>query len=167
MIGGYKVIRVIKNGRYAIYKGVEYLIYNGDIDNKNAILLLSGSRDDLKNGFSLSYDEDYMKSRQFFCCEKEVPKSEITEAYDIRTHAVYKGVGASIIGCLKKNWIGLRTTCLYGEDENEFLKKVNNAGFEYIEREQGGVDVYGIDVSLDDPDLKLEEIRKELDISKL
>lgn len=167
MIGGYKVMRMIKNGRYAIYKGAEYLIYNGDIDNKNAILLLSGSRDDLKNGFSLSYDEDYMKSREIFCCEKEVPKSEITEAYDIRTHAVYKGVGASIMGFLKNGWLVLETNWLYNEDKEEFLKKVNKAGFKYYGREQGGVDAYGIDVSLDDPDLQLIEKRKELDISKL
>ena len=167
MIGGYKVIRVIKNGRYAIYKGVEYLIYNGDIDNKNAILLLSRNRDDLKKGFSLSYDEEYMKNQQFFRCEKEVLKSEITKAYEIRTHAVYKGVGASIMGCLKKDWLILRTACLYNEDKEEFLKKVNKAGFKYYGREQGGVDAYGIDVSLDDPDLQLIEKRKELDISKL
>ena len=56
---------------------------------------------------------------------------------------------------------------MHNEDKEEFLKKVNNAGFEYIGREQGGVDVYRIDVSPDDPDLKLEKIRKELDISKL
>ena len=59
------------------------------------------------------------------------------------------------------------TACLYNEDKEEFLKKVNNAGFKFIGTEQGGVDVYRIDVSPDDPDLKLEEIRKELDISKL
>ena len=52
-------------------------------------------------------------------------------------------------------------------NKEEFLKKVNNAGFKFIGTEQGGVDVYRIDVSPDDPDLKLEEIRKELDINKL
>ena len=102
-----------------------------------------------------------------FRCFKEVPKSEITEAYDIRTHAVYKGVGASIMGCLKNGWLILETNWLYNEDKGEFLKKVNNAGFKFVGTEQGGVDVYRIDVSLDDPDLKLEEIRKELDINKL
>ena len=105
--------------------------------------------------------------RHGFRCFKDVPKSEITEAYEIRSHAVYKGVGASIIGCLKENWIGLRTCCLDGENEKEFLRKVNEAGFEFITREQGGTDVYGLDVSLDDPDLRIEEIRKELDINKL
>mgnify|MGYP006866674689 FL=1 len=102
-----------------------------------------------------------------FRCFKDVPRSEITEAYDIRTHAVYKGVVASIVGCLKPNWIGLLTACLYNEDKEEFLKKVNKAGFKYYGREQGGVDVYAIDVSLDDPDLQLIQKRKELDISKL
>lgn len=102
-----------------------------------------------------------------FRCFKDVPRSEITEAYDIRTHAVYKGVVASIVGCLKPNWIGLLTACLYNEDKEKFLQDVNNAGFEYLGREQGGVDIYGIDVSLDDPDLQLIEKRKELDISKL
>lgn len=102
-----------------------------------------------------------------FRCFKDVPRSEITEAYDIRTHAVYKGVGASIMGFLKNGWLVLETNWLYNEDKEEFLKKVNNAGFKFVGTEQGGVDVYRIDVPPDDPDLKLEEIRKELDISKL
>ena len=158
---------MIRQNKYVIYKGIEY-IYRRCDENKNhgLVRLVSYDRRSLADGFFTDRSEEYMKDHGFRCF-KDVPKSEITEAYDIRTHAVYKEVGASIIGCLKPNWIGLRTTCLYGEDENEFLKKVNNAGFKYIEREQGGVDVYGIDVSLDDPDLKLEEIRKELDISKL
>ena len=155
----------IKSGKYAVYQDREYAISSKETP-PDFIRLISWEKSDLNRGFICYNSEEFIK-KFGFSCEKEVPKSEITEAYDIRTHAVYKGVGASIIGCLKKNWIGLRTTCLYGEDENEFLKKVNNAGFEYIEREQGGVDVYGIDVSLDDPDLKLEEIRKELDINKL
>ncbi len=48
-----------------------------------------------------------------------------------------------------------------------FLIKVNIAGFKFITRELGGTDVYGSDVSLDDPYLRIEEIRKELDINKL
>lgn len=161
------MIKFIRNGRYAVYRSNEYLIFNGKLDNRYSVLLLSHNRDDLKKGFSLSYDEEYMLRRHFFTCEKEVPKSEITEAYEIRSHAVYKGVEASIIGCLKENWIGLRTCCLDGENKNEFLIKVNIAGFKFITREQGGTDVYGLDVSLDDPDLRIEEIRKELDINKL
>ena len=156
---------IIRSGTYVKYRNRLYKKSTKDTA-KGMVKILSGDKSDLKNGFICDYSQEFIE-KYWFCCEKDVPKSEITEAYEIRTHAVYKGVGASIIGCLKKNWIGLRTTCLYGEDENEFLKKVNNAGFKYIEREQGGVDVYGIDVSLDDPDLKLEEIRKELDISKL
>ena len=155
----------IKDGEYAVYQDREYAISSKETP-PDFIRLISWEKSDLNRGFICYESEEFIKKFGFYC-EKEVPKSEITEAYDIRTHAVYKGVGASIVGCLKPNWIGLMTACLYNEDKEEFLKKVNKAGFKYYGREQGGVDVYAIDVSLDDPDLKLEEIRKELDISKL
>ena len=144
-------------------------IYNGELDNKNVILLLSHDRTDLKKGFKSSYSEEYMQRYDFFTCEKEVPKSEITEAYEIRTHAKYKGVSASIMGSLKPGCIRLATTCLYwlGEDKDEFLKNATNAGFEYTDTEQGGYKIYEKEVSLDDPDLELIEERTEIDISKL
>ena len=159
----------MKDGEYAIYKGNEYTIYNGELDNKNVILLLSHDRTDLKKGFKSSYSEEYMQRYDFFTCEKEVPKSEITEAYEIRTHAKYKGVSASIMGSLKPGCIRLATTCLYwlGEDKDEFLKNATNAGFEYTDTEQGGYKIYEKEVSLDDPDLELIEERTEIDISKL
>ena len=159
----------MKDGEYAIYKGNEYTIYNGELDNKNVILLLSHDRTDLKKGFKSSYSEEYMQRYDFFTCEKEVPKSEITEAYEIRTHAKYKGVSASIMGSLKPGCIRLATTCLYwlGEDKDEFLKNATNAGFEYTDTEQGGYEIYEKEVSLDDPDLELIEERTEIDISKL
>ena len=159
----------MKDGEYAIYKGNEYTIYNGELDNKNVILLLSHDRADLKKGFKSSYSEEYMQRYDFFTCEKEVPKSEITEAYEIRTHAKYKGVSASIMGSLKPGCIRLATTCLYwlGEDKDEFLKNATNAGFEYTDTEQGGYKIYEKEVSLDDPDLELIEERTEIDISKL
>lgn len=102
-----------------------------------------------------------------FRCFKDVPRSEITEAYNIRTYAVYKGVTASIIGWLKDNKVELQTNCLYGEDEEEFLKQMEYAGFEFSHGEQGGYRVYAKIVSLDDPDLQLLEHRTELDIDKL
>ncbi len=158
---------MIRQNKYVIYKGIEYIYRRCDENKNNGLVrLVSYDRRSLADGFFTDRSEEYMKDHGFRCF-KDVPKSEITEAYDIRTHAVYKGVVASIVGCLKTNWIGLLTACLYNEDKEKFLQDVNNAGFKYLGREQGGVDVYGIDVSLDDPDLKLEEIRKELDISKL
>ena len=155
----------IKDGEYAVCQDREYAISSKETP-PDFIRLISWEKSDLNRGFICYESEEFIKKFGFYC-EKEVPKSEITEAYDIRTHAVYKGVGASIVGCLKPNWIGLMTACLYNEDKEEFLKKVNKAGFKYYGREQGGVDVYAIDVSLDDPDLQLIQKRKELDISKL
>ena len=155
----------IKDGEYAVYQDREYAISSKETP-PDFIRLISWEKSDLNRGFICYESEEFIKKFGFYC-EKEVPKSEITEAYDIRTHAVYKGVGASIVGCLKPNWIGLMTACLYNEDKEEFLKMVNKAGFKYYGREQGGVDVYAIDVSLDDPDLQLIQKRKELDISKL
>ena len=158
---------MIRQNKYVIYKGIEYIYRRCDENKNNGLVrIVSHDRRSLADGFFTNRSEEYMKDHGFRCF-KDVPKSEITEAYDIRTHAVYKGVGASIVGCLKPNWIGLMTACLYNEDKEEFLKKVNKAGFKYYGREQGGVDVYAIDVSLDDPDLQLIQKRKELDISKL
>ena len=158
---------MIKQNEYVIYKGIEYIYRDCDENKNNGLVrLVSYDRRSLADGFFTNRSEEYMKDHGFRCF-KDVPKSEITEAYEIRTHAVYKGVVASIVGCLKTNWIGLMTACLYNEDKEEFLKKVNKAGFKYYGREQGGVDVYAIDVSLDDPDLQLIKKRKELDISKL
>lgn len=158
---------MIKQNEYVIYKGIEYIYRDCDENKNNGLVrIVSYDRRSLADGFFTNRSEEYMKDHGFRCF-KDVPRSEITEAYDIRTHAVYKGVVASIVGCLKPNWIGLMTACLYNEDKEEFLKKVNKAGFKYYGREQGGVDVYAIDVSLDDPDLQLIQKRKELDISKL
>ena len=158
---------MIRQNKYVIYKGIEYIYRRCDENKNNGLVrIVSYDRRSLADGFFTDRSEEYMKDHGFRCF-KDVPKSEITEAYEIRTHAVYKGVVASIVGCLKTNWIGLLTACLYNEDKEKFLQDVNNAGFKYLGREQGGVDVYGIDVSLDDPDLQLIQKRKELDISKL
>ncbi len=120
----------------------------------------------MNNGFFSTKSDKFYNTFGFYCY-KDIPKSEITEAYEIRTHAVYKGIGATIIGSSKENHIGLRTCCLYGENKADFLRKVNKAEFEYCEREQGDYDIYGKDVSLDDPDLQLIEKRTEIDINKL
>ena len=158
---------MIRQNEYVIYKGIEYIYRDCDENKNNGLVrIVSHDRRSLADGFFTNRSEEYMKDHGFRCF-KDVPRSEITEAYDIRTHAVYKGVVASIVGCLRPNWIGLLTACLYNEDKEKFLQDVNNAGFEYLGREQGGVNIYGIDVSLDDPDLQLIEKRKELDISKL
>lgn len=153
----------VKNDNYVLHQGKLYRIGK---TYEAAVHLCSSNPDDLNNGFICNSSESYIKKYGFVCI-KEVPKSEITEAYEIRTYAVYKGVNSSIVGCSKENWIGLITTCLDGQDKEEFLKKVKKADFRFVERGQGGDDIYRKDVFLDDPDLKLIEKRTELDISKL
>ena len=155
----------MKSGTYFVYHGKEYMDSTKSVP-KGYKILLSGNKDDLNDGFYCTESENFMK-KFGFVCEKKVPKSEITEAYEIRTYAVYKGVTASIIGWLKDNKVELQTNCLYGEDEKEFLKKMEYAGFEFSHGEQGGYRVYAKIVSLDGPDLQLLEHRTELDISKL
>lgn len=155
----------LRNGTYAVYNGKEYK-KSTKKSLTGIIRLISWDKNDLKNGF-LCYESQSFMSKYGFSCEKEVPKSEITEAYNIRTYAVYKGVNASIVGWEKDNKVELYTNCLYGEDEKEFLKKMEYAGFEFSHGEQGGYRVYAKIVSLDDPDLQLLEHRTELDISKL
>ncbi len=86
------------------------------------LYIISEDKKDINNGF-VPINVEYNKRYGFFQCRKEVTKSEITEAYEIRSHAVYKGVGASIIDCLKENWIELRTCCLDGENEKRISHK--------------------------------------------
>ena len=155
----------MKSGTYFVYHGKEYMDSTKSVPKWYKILL-SGNKDDLDDGFYCTESENFMK-KFGFVCEKKVSISEITEAYNIRTYAVYKGVNASIVGWKKDNKVELYTNCLYGEDEKEFLKKMEYAGFEFSHGEQGGYRVYAKIVSLDDPDLQLLEHRTELDISKL
>ena len=158
---------MFKNGEYVIYHNTEY-IYRYCFENKqkNMVRLVSYDRQSLNDGFYTNKTEEYMQEHGFRCF-KDVPRSEITEAYNIRTYAVYKGVNASIVGWKKDNKVELYTNCLYGEDEKEFLKKMEYEGFEFSHGEQGGYRVYAKIVSLDDPDLQLLEHRTELDIDKL
>lgn len=71
----------MKNGNYAIYKGIEYKFTSA---NNNQVLLKSNDSSDLNMGFSESihHKGTYLK---------EVPKSDLTEIYSIFTIATYKG----------------------------------------------------------------------------
>lgn len=153
----------VKNSEYGLYQGKLYRIGK---TNETSVDLCSRNPDDLNNGFKCNHTEDFIKKYGFVCI-KEVSRSEISEAYKIITYAVYKGVNASIVGWKKDNKVELYTTCLYGEDEEEFLKKMEYAGFNFSHCEQGGDRIYAIIVPLDDPDLQLLEHRTELDIDKL
>lgn len=158
----------MKIEEYAIYKGNKYQIYNGILDNKNAILLLSHNMVDLERGFKLSYSEEYMQRHHFFTCEKEVSKSEVTEAYRIKTHAIYKGVTLDIMEGGNRLILATPYRLPYTptgkqlEIKNTLIKK----GFYEGQGEKDGC-WYNIEVDINDPDLELIEERMEIDINKL
>lgn len=61
------------------------------------VYIISENKDDIQNGF-IPINVEYNKKYGYFQCRKEVLKSEITEAYEIRTYAKYKGETLDIIG---------------------------------------------------------------------
>ena len=159
----------MKNGKYAIYKGNEYPIYNGVIENKNAIILISHNKNDIQVGFALSCSEKYMREHNFFTCEKEVSKSEITEAYKIETTAIYKTQKyyvdrASTQG---EDMVRIYTSPISTVKETELYNEYKKNGFsDGMKFEYGDVLLYKY-VSVNDPDLQIVEKRTKLDISKL
>lgn len=77
-----------KQGTYCIHNSIEYKFNKVIGDNA---LITSYNRNDLNNGFVCDLNEDFIKKYGFYC-QKTVPKSEITEAYEIETCAIYKGI---------------------------------------------------------------------------
>ena len=159
----------MKNGKYAIYKGNEYPIYNGVIENKNAIILISHNKNDIQVGFALSYSEKYMREHNFFTCEKEVSKSEITKAYKIETTAIYKTQKyyvdrASTQG---EDMVRIYTSPISTVKETELYNEYKKNGFsDGMKFEYGDVLLYKY-VSVNDPDLQIVEKKTEIDINKL
>lgn len=159
----------IKNGYYAIYHNNEYSLFHGHMENRQNVLLLSHDRNDIDNGFKLSCSEEYMQQHNFFTCEKEVPKSEITEAYAIRTYANYRGLkdyrGFRL--CVEQelnNAVQLFTEWEVGHCDYRTQDMLKKDGFMPREGDKLGY-TYAKYVPIDDPELELIEERTELDIS--
>lgn len=127
------------------------------------IRLISWDKNDLKNGF-LCYESQSFMSKYGFSCEKEVPKSEITEAYEIRTYALYRNIEFNIYGS-KDNQIRIVRYCSSGRDD-ELAKKLQTWQFSVFDADKFHVS-YDSYISVDDPELEIVEKRTELDISKL
>ena len=110
-----------------------------------------------------------MREHNFFTCEKEVSKSEITEAYKIETTAIYKTQKyyvdrASTQG---EDMVRIYTSPISTVKETELYNEYKKNGFsDGMKFEYGDVLLYKY-VSINDPDLQLIEKRTELDISKL
>ena len=152
----------MKSGTYFVYHGKEYMDSTKSVP-KGYKILLSGNKDDLNDGFYCTESENFMK-KFGFVCEKKVPKSEITEAYEIRTYALYRNIEFKIYGS-KDNQIRIVRYCSSGRDD-ELAKKLQTWQFSVFDADKFHVS-YDSYISVDDPELEIVEKRTELDISKL
>ena len=136
------------------------------------VYIVSRNKDDIKNGF-IPINVEYNKKYGFFQCQKEVPKNEITEAYKIKTYALYKGLKFDIIGSHQEGTNILLNLCGNqisshnpSEEERKYEEKLIKIGFH-----MGIVDktfyMYEKSVPMDDPELEFFEQRAEIDLSKL
>ena len=155
---------MFKNGEYVIYHNTEY-IYRYCFENKpkNMVRLVSYDRQSLNDGFYTNRTEEYMQEHGFRCF-KDVPRSKITEAYEIRTYALYRNIEFNIYGS-KDNQIRIVRYCSSGRDD-ELAKKLQTWQFSVFDADKFHVS-YDSYISVDDPELEIIEKRTELDISKL
>ena len=155
----------VKNSEYGLYQGNLYRIGKTCVASVD---LCSINPDDLNNGFICNHTEDFIKKYGFVCI-KEVPKSEITEAYKIETTAIYKTQKyyvdrASTQG---EDMVRIYTPPISTVKETELYNEYKKNGFsDGMKFEYGDVLLYKY-VSVNDPDLQIVEKRTKLDISKL
>ncbi len=152
----------MKFGRYLIHKNKEWRINNGERLNNGFVRIVSYDRSDLKNGFFTTKSDEYLNKHGFYCF-KDIPKNEITEAYEIRTYAIYKGFEMGVLGI--EDGV-VRIIDGGNPPSDEQINRLLSWGFSEYWRERSWID-YDKYVSLDDPDLRLIEERRELDIGNL
>ncbi|WP_432651059.1 hypothetical protein [Huintestinicola sp.] len=152
----------IRNDNYGMYSGTLYRVISVDKSIQPYVVdLASNDKADLKKGFENRYS-DFVTKKYGFVCNKKVFISEITEAYEIRTSALYREK------CYVYPWhedIQLivdfdRTT------EADKIKEIKSWGFTELQYERTTTTFEKI-VSVDDPELEIIEERKPLDINKL
>ncbi|MBD5145400.1 MAG: hypothetical protein HDT21_05730 [Ruminococcus sp.] len=164
--------RLLRDGKYVVFNNNIYYLSGKKSPNEGMLYIISENEDDIQNGF-IPINVEYNKKYGFFQCKKEVPKNEIKEAYEIKTHAVYKEMTLGIIGCSEKNGTVFSTLAAPYEfphnPTGEMLEIRNNLvemGFHDAFHEKTGC-MYIIEVDMDDPELEFVEERTEIDISKL
>ena len=153
-------MKEVRNGNYGMYKGKLYRI--GQI-YKDSVHLCSINRDDLNNGFICNYTKTQIEYYGFICI-KDVPKSEITEAYEIKTHALYKGMEFGIIS-LDDEFIRIENECS-NDPNDETNKQLRSWGFSEYIRDKFSI-IFDKYIPANDPEIKIIEERTEIDISKL
>lgn len=157
----------MRRGTYVIYKGQEYR--TGLWEKIPGIVRLSSLNEkDLDKGFYCVKSQEYMKLHGFRC-QKEVPKSEITEVYKITPYANYKGFKLYIHGKKSDNMFTLLHTQIissHSERDREIRDTLIEMGFYVFNVDKFGL-TYAKDVPIDDPELETFEERTEIDISEL
>ncbi|MDE6592970.1 MAG: hypothetical protein K2K57_07905 [Oscillospiraceae bacterium] len=160
--------RLLRDGEYVVFHNSTYDFFGDKGSTDEMVYIVSRNKDNLQNGF-IPINVEYNKKYGFFQCRKEVPKNEITEAYKIKTHAVYKGITLDIIGGRKGILILSTPYRLPYNPTGEQLETKNfliEKGFHEGEHEKGGC-WYDIEADIDDPDLELIEEMTEIDINML
>lgn len=157
-----KESKVIKCGKYAVYKGREYPVRQNE---DNSITLLSGELEDIDKGFELC--EPFIRdfTEEEVVCMKHVDISEVDETYEIRVHVKYEGEYLKIIRRDMTNSVILSTPyCILDnliEKPLEVQRALFNKGFSFgaLKFYGGQRKVYGrwyeMSVLVDDPKLEI------------
>lgn len=160
--------RALRDGKHVVFHNNTYDFFGDQGSTDGMVYIVSRNKDDIQNGF-IPINVEYNKKYGFFQCQKEVPKNEITEAYEITTYANYKGFKLYIHGKKSDNMLTLLHTQMissHSERDREIRDTLIEMGFYVFNVDKFGL-TYAKDVPIDDPELEIFEERKEIDISKL
>ena len=162
-------IMKIRRGEYGIYNNKLYRILSFN-SNADMLTLCSTDESDLNSGF-IRNEYKSIVDMYGFISTKEVQRKEITKAYRITTQAVYKDTKVDIIG--GKDGTNLITLCSHYRisynpvgEELFFRETLISIGFRKGQSELDGC-WYEKEVPINDPDLKLIESSKEIDVGEL
>ncbi|MCM1061789.1 MAG: hypothetical protein NC452_16085 [Eubacterium sp.] len=154
----------VRRGKYGLYNGKLYRILSKSFSSKSdTIEICSTDEQDLKNGFT-NNDSEFFTKKYGFTCTKEVPKYEITEAYEIRTYVVFREMKFGIIS-LDDEFIRIQNECS-NDPNDETNKQLRSWGFSEYIRDKFSI-IFDKYIPTNDPEIKIIEERKEIDISKL
>ena len=142
------------------------------VPQPGTVKLTSYEKKDLENGFYCTKSLEYLEQFGFYC-QKDVPKSEITEAYKIEFTAKYKGKTYNYVTGYagddyedKENIVTIHTVVsTYSQPDKYEYCKANG----FIEGSPEGYSLIRMHkyVNLNDPELEIIETRTEIDIDKL
>ena len=155
--------RLLRDGKYVVFNNNVYYPSGKKSPNEGMVYIISENKDDIQNGF-IPINVEYNKKYGFFQCKKEVPKSEITEAYKIRTYVVYRGMEFGIIS-LDDEFIRIQNECS-NDPNDETNKQLRSWGFSEYIRDKFSI-IFDKYIPANDPEIKIIEERTEIDISKL